>query len=184
MLRKVVVVTATLGAITSAAAAPVAGPEPAPVTQPKVVAGYNPTPAPPVPRQPTYWQSPPKPYCGDPPGRGSGRGRGRGRGGRGRGGRGQPRGRSLSHRSSDLYEPSEAHTSKGYNPEPSPHRSKSRGRGSRSRSRSPDGYKPYQAKDYKPKLRPESPHRSKSRSSSGSRDRFEPPHSRPGSACG
>ncbi|KAF3104122.1 hypothetical protein TWF706_004595 [Orbilia oligospora] len=74
MLRKVVVVTASLGAITSAAAAPVAGPEPAPVTQPKAVAGYNPTPAPPAPQPPTYWQSPPKPYCGDPPGRGSGRG--------------------------------------------------------------------------------------------------------------
>ncbi|TGJ72328.1 hypothetical protein EYR41_004229 [Orbilia oligospora] len=71
MLRKVVVVTASLGAITSAAAAPVAGPEPAPVTQPKAVAGYNPTPA---PQPPTYWQSPPKPYYGDPPGRGSGRG--------------------------------------------------------------------------------------------------------------
>ncbi|KAF3230025.1 hypothetical protein TWF192_007087 [Orbilia oligospora] len=41
MLRKVVVVTASLGAITSAAAAPVAGPEPAPVTQPKAVAGHR-----------------------------------------------------------------------------------------------------------------------------------------------
>ncbi|KAF3190672.1 hypothetical protein TWF788_008193 [Orbilia oligospora] len=41
MLRKVVVVTASLGAITSAAAAPVAGSEPAPVTQPKAVAGHR-----------------------------------------------------------------------------------------------------------------------------------------------
>ncbi|KAF3165629.1 hypothetical protein TWF225_001162 [Orbilia oligospora] len=41
MLRKVVVVTASLGAITSAAAAPVAGPEPAPATQPKAVVGHR-----------------------------------------------------------------------------------------------------------------------------------------------
>ncbi|KAK6513270.1 hypothetical protein TWF506_009429 [Arthrobotrys conoides] len=52
MLRKVVVVTASLGAISGVTAVPLAAPEPAPVAQSNAIVGYNVLSS---PSTPTYW---------------------------------------------------------------------------------------------------------------------------------